>query len=133
MYQRFSSPFKRHLGRVVSSIAFMVGLLVAALMAPAPILFAIMGSLMPSKDYVKHAAYFTYFGMWILLYIYVYLTGDGYIPEVALVALTLTLIAAVSGYFPLVWTGRFGLRTLLVAATVIAVVLGFAVMMLRGS
>jgi hypothetical protein len=33
-------------------------------------------------------------------------------------------IAAISGYVPLISKGRFGLRTLLIATTVIAILLG---------
>lgn len=101
-----------------------VGLLAALLMTPAPVLYVLAATFTPAREYIKHIAYFAYIAIWILLFVHSYLTADDYIPDIAQLSIALVSTAAVSGYFPLIWSKRFSLRTLVIATTLVAAALG---------
>jgi hypothetical protein len=100
-------------------------LLAVLVMSPAIVLFLLVERLGSSRGYLKHATYFIYFAVWILLFTHAYLTAVE-LPELALLAMLFVTVAAISGYAPLLGAWRFSLRTMLVATTIFALMLGMA-------
>jgi hypothetical protein len=97
-------------------------LIAVAAMMPALFLFLVAVKFVGSKHYLPYVLYFGYYGLWTALLTYAYFTAVE-LPQLGLIAITFLSIAAFFGFLPLIWSGRYSLRGLLIVTTLIAVLL----------
>lgn len=101
-------------------------LLAVPFMAPATVMYLTSERFAAPRKFLKHATYFGYLALWIAYGAIVYFSAPE-LPELGLLVVAVAAIAGFFGYLPLVWNGRFSLRTLLIFMTVIAILLGLSV------